>query len=147
MEDEISKAFANFEIQVQWGDMDAAQHVNNLVFLRWVESARIEFLKKINNGSTSFDKVGPILAWHDCKYIFPVTYPDTIIVTYNVTGIEKDKLFCEAKLYSKRLKRLVAIAKNALVPYDYESLKKEPIPESWLKVIVEYYGSSIITES
>ena len=46
IKEEISKAFASFEIPVQWGDMDAAQHVNNLSYLKWVESVRIEFLKK-----------------------------------------------------------------------------------------------------
>ncbi len=31
-------------INVQWGDMDAYQHVNNVVYVRWGENARIDYL-------------------------------------------------------------------------------------------------------
>jgi len=143
MEEEIAVAFAHFEIPVQWGDMDAAQHVNNLRYIRWVESARLEFLKKINSGKTTFDQVAPILAWQDCKYIFPVTYPDTIVVTYDVTKVESQKIFCQAKVYSKKHQRLVAIANNSIVSYDYVALKKAEWPQIWLDSIEKQYGRSV----
>jgi len=37
-------------IEVQWGEIDAAMHVNNVTYLKWVESARVDFLIKMNNG-------------------------------------------------------------------------------------------------
>ena len=30
------------EIPIQWGDMDAFSHVNNVIYIRWFETARIE---------------------------------------------------------------------------------------------------------
>ena len=36
------------EIPVQWGDMDAAGHVNNVTYLRWCESARIAYFEKVD---------------------------------------------------------------------------------------------------
>jgi len=147
IKEEISNAIASFEIPVQWGDMDAAQHVNNLEYLRWVESVRIEFLKKINYGNADFNEVGPILAWHDCKYIFPVTYPDDIAASYNVIKIEGDKMFCEAKLFSKKHNRLVAISNNTLVAYNYKKFNKVHIPHNWLECIVEFYGNTIVVSN
>ena len=35
------KLIMNYNLQ--WGDMDAAQHVNNVNYLRWCESARIAY--------------------------------------------------------------------------------------------------------
>ena len=35
------------DITVAWADMDALQHVNNVVYLRYFEIARIDFLNKI----------------------------------------------------------------------------------------------------
>ncbi|MEM6698138.1 MAG: thioesterase family protein, partial [Bacteroidota bacterium] len=60
------------EYPVHWGDMDAAKHVNNLVYLRWTESGRLLYFQAMNM-DTSFHEVGPILGWQDCKYIFPMT--------------------------------------------------------------------------
>lgn len=39
------------EIPVQWGDMDASQHVNNVVYLRWVEAARVTFYLSLSKGN------------------------------------------------------------------------------------------------
>ena len=35
------------EIPVVWGDLDAFRHVNNTVFLRWFETARIAYFERI----------------------------------------------------------------------------------------------------
>ena len=50
------------EFKVHWGDMDAAQHVNNLVYLKWSESGRIDYFKALCV-STEFgaSEKGPIL--------------------------------------------------------------------------------------
>ncbi len=37
------------EIAVEWRDIDAAHHVNNVVYLQWVESARVAFFLSLNN--------------------------------------------------------------------------------------------------
>jgi len=67
------------KIPVQWGEMDAAQHVNNVIYLRWSETGRIAYFKKLGyEVSPGGNEAGFILGWQDCKYIFPVTFPDTI---------------------------------------------------------------------
>ena len=68
------------EIPVAWGDMDAFGHVNNTVYLRWFESARIAFFERIDIDATRPEKVGPILASTTCDYLTPVAYPATVVV-------------------------------------------------------------------
>src|SRR5687767_1167703 len=56
-------AMVTVEIPVQWGDMDAFGHVNNTVYFRWFESARIAYFEKIGlNERMRRDRKGPILA-------------------------------------------------------------------------------------
>jgi len=38
---ESENNFASLEIPLLWGNMDAAQHVNNTVYLRWMESIQV----------------------------------------------------------------------------------------------------------
>jgi len=140
---ELEKAFVKIELPVLWGNMDAAQHVNNTVYLRWIESARLEMFRKIN-GDFKFRKVVPILAWQDCKYIFPLTYPDTAIITLDIAILKSDRIECEGKIYSKVHNRLAAISKNTLMAYDMEELKKLSLPEKWVNKIVGFYGEKII---
>lgn len=142
--EELEKAFVKIEIPVQWGNMDAAQHVNNTVYLRWIESARLDMFRSINGGNFKFKKVVPILAWQDCKYIFPMTYPDTAIITFGVSILKPDRIECEGRIYSKENNRLAAISKNTLMAYDMEDLNKLMLPEKWVEKIVGFYGEKIM---
>jgi acyl-CoA thioester hydrolase len=144
MIDNIANCFTSLELPVQWGDMDAAQHVNNTVYLRWVESTRIEMFKKMSGGSLEFKKIVPILAWQDCKYIFPVTYPDQVVITLDIIELMEDRVVCEAKIFSKRHNRIVAISKSILMAYGMKELKKQPFPEVWRKSFIDFYGESIL---
>jgi acyl-CoA thioester hydrolase len=122
---------STLEIVVQWGDMDAAGHVNNATYLRWFETARIQYLADIG-----LDVVNPseeadfILGWQECKYIFPVTFPDTVHIGIRVTGIREDRLVMQARMFSARHQRLAAIANGDMVTYNYRLLKKVMVPET-----------------
>jgi len=119
-------------IPVQWGEMDAAAHVNNLIYLRWTESGRIEYFKKMGM-DTSFaaGDAGPILGWQDCKYIFPMTYPDTAIIGIRALEINEKYLLIESVVFSEKHQRIAAISQQKIVPYSYQKLKRIEMPESW----------------
>ncbi|MEM6319695.1 MAG: thioesterase family protein [Bacteroidota bacterium] len=130
------------EYPVQWGEMDAANHVNNLIYLRWSESGRIAFFEHLG-WPFSFGKgIGPILGWQDCKYIFPITYPDTAIVGTKVVEILTDRFVIESAIFTKKHQRIAAISKQQIIPYDYTNLRKVPIPEDWL-IAIQQQESSI----
>jgi len=140
---ENRKAIAQLKIRVQWGDMDALQHLNNTVYLRWVESTRLLFFDQLIDGTVGKAAIGPILAWQDIKYIAPVVYPDTVHVFFNITALEEDRIQGEAELFSMERNRLVALSKNTLMAYDTSERKKAAIPKHWREKIISFYGPSI----
>ena len=144
MKDNISNSYTSIELPVQWGDMDAAQHVNNTIYLRWTESARIEAFQKMNGGAAEFKKIVPILAWQDCKYIFPVTFPDQVVIDLDIIELLEDRVIFEGKIYSKKHKRIVAISKSIIMAYNMKELKKDPFPEAWRKSFIDFYGETIL---
>ncbi len=117
-------------IPVQWGEMDAAQHVNNVIYLRWSETGRIAYFKKLGyEVSPGGNEAGFILGWQDCKYIFPVTFPDTIHLGVRVAEIEQGRFLMECHMFSEKHKRIVAISKHRIVTYNYTTFKKVDLPE------------------
>jgi acyl-CoA thioester hydrolase len=80
----------SMQIPVAWGDMDALGHVNNTVFLRWFESARILWWERLDPEAGLYAQgIGPILARTAIDYRRPVKYPDTIevrVTTLRVGG-------------------------------------------------------------
>ncbi|MEL6926243.1 MAG: acyl-CoA thioesterase [Bacteroidota bacterium] len=127
---------------VHWGEMDAARHVNNLVYLRWAESARIAYLEQIGLGADfSGQQVGPILGWQDCKYIFPLTFPDTVIVGTRTSEMLDDRMILECGMFSERHQRIASISQHHILPYDYNLLKKVLLPGAWTEAVERFQKS------
>jgi len=65
---------------IRWGDMDAFGHVNNTVYFRFMEQARIEWLyaqaKEV--GHTGND--GPVIVNASCNFLLPLVYPGEVEV-------------------------------------------------------------------
>jgi len=69
------------EFSVAWGDMDAFQHVNNVMYFKYFESARIAYFEKIKfQDYMEKTAIGPILANTQCTFKIPLTYPDQVSV-------------------------------------------------------------------
>lgn len=118
---------------VAWGDMDAYAHVNNIRYFRYFESSRVRYFEEVETGQGN---VGPILAETSCKYLFPVTYPDTLIVGSRVMTYSEDRFEVQHAAWSEQHDRLVAIGTAIIVPYDYEALAKADLPPEWIEAIV-----------
>lgn len=132
------------EYMVHWGDMDAARHVNNLTYLKWGESARLSYFEQMGmDVSFTAGSVGPILGWQDCKYLFPITYPDTALIGIKALEVKADRFYLECAIFSKRHERIAAISKQRIVAYDYSELKKANLPEEWVAAIQRIEGSSL----
>ncbi len=116
--------------------MDSALHVNNLVYLRWAETARVLYFGAIGvNTDFAPGGTGAILAWQDCKYTYPMTYPDTAIVGVRTLEIREDRFVLQTAVFSERHDRLAAVSEQVIVPYDYGKLAKAPLPPAWVKGI------------
>lgn len=125
---------------IQWGDMDAAQHVNNVNYLRWGESARIGYFAEMGMDLSFSEGVGPILGYQDCKYIFPMTFPDTAIIGCRTVSIAEDRFTMECKVFSEQHQRISAISKQVIIPYDYSTLSRAKMPEEWQAAIRRIEG-------
>lgn len=124
------------ELPVQWGDMDALRHVNNTVYLRYFESARIALFNQLDYQRVMHDTgVGPILHSISCRFKFPLTYPDTVWVGVRVTEIAEDRFTVHHIVVSQRHGRLAAEGDGILVTYDYRAHHKTPIPDVWRQPI------------
>lgn len=134
---EIELSPVQIRIPIQWGDMDSAKHVNNIMYLRWTESSRIAYFDAMGIGNSFQSETGPILGWHDCKYIYPLTFPDTAIVTCSAKEIKEDRIILESKIYSEVHQKLAAISLQVIIPYDYIELKKTSLPAGWKAAITD----------
>ncbi|MFT5357428.1 MAG: acyl-CoA thioester hydrolase [Polyangiales bacterium] len=105
--------------------MDSFGHVNNTIYFRWFEHARIAFFEQV--GWSNDLGAGPILAKTDCVFRQPVTYPDSIEVIATARDLGEDRFTMGYEVISKRL-GVAAFGSGRVIAFDYAAQKKAPIP-------------------
>jgi acyl-CoA thioester hydrolase len=114
-----------------WGDMDAFAHINNTVYFRYFEDARIAYFEQVGiNALKASAQIGPILANTHCNFKLPLHYPDHIHIAARSSILSAKKFSMEYTIYSKHHDAIVADGGGLLVYYDYKLGKSCDIPES-----------------
>ena len=114
---------------VLWGDMDAFEHVNNTVYFRYFEDARLELFEKIGvNEYKSKHNIGPILAATSCNYKLPLIYPDRIQIGARYSIQSPKKINMNYVVHSEKYSGLAAEGEALLVYYDYNQGRSCEIP-------------------
>lgn len=118
-------------LKVHWGDMDAAQHVNNSMYFRYVETARVEYFAAIGwVALLKNEHIGPILSETHARYKRPLVFPDEIIVGVKTTSIEPDRFHMSYAIYSESQACVTTELTGTIVAYDYREKKKAILPQA-----------------
>lgn len=65
-------------IPIRWGDMDMMGHVNNTIYFRYLEQARISWFEAM--GFTPDPSgVGPVIVNAHCSFVRQLKYPGTVL--------------------------------------------------------------------
>jgi len=133
-------------IPVLWGDQDAFGHVNNLSYLRWAETARVEYLVRVGIWAPLPPQgVGPILASLSCDYRKPVNHPDTVHVGARVAHIGNSSFKMDHIIVSEALGCVVAEISSTIVVVDYARGKTVRVPDEARKAIEKLEGHAFET--
>ena len=110
--------------------MDSFQHVNNVIYFRYFESARIQYFEALG-WMDKMEKMntGPILGSTSCSYRIPLSYPDTIFVGAKITDMHEKRFTMEYLLVSEQYPGPVAEGTGVVVCYDYQKNQTTRIPE------------------
>lgn len=122
------------DLPVLWGDMDAYQHVNNVMYFRYFESSRIAYADQLSFYQVQQTTgIGPILAATSCRFIRPLRYPDTIRVGCRTVHLTETEIHQEHIIYSNRKGKLAASGTAIVVAYDYRQQHRSTFPQPLLE--------------
>ncbi|WFF38617.1 acyl-CoA thioesterase [Moraxella nasibovis] len=120
---EVLNDFPSVHVQpVAWGEMDGFHHLNNVVFYRYAESARISYLRASDMVETRTD-IMTILAANSCQYKRPVTFPDTLLIGVRVKSLGNTSVVFEKAFYSVAQNAIVATGESVMVRADDKGQK------------------------
>lgn len=122
-------------VDVRFADCDPLGHVNNAVYLTYLEMARFGLWKRLwefsgETAMTAARGAGLILARVECDYRLPATYGDTLDVRLGLAGIGRTSFTYEYEIADASNARMIAQARTVIVLYDYQAGKPVEIDEA-----------------
>jgi acyl-CoA thioester hydrolase len=129
---------------VQWGDQDALGHVNNTVYFRWCESARVAYFERL--GLAAWMKpteLGPILAQIECNYKRQLHFPDTVTIGSRVTKLGRSSLTMQHSIVSHQQNAVVAESSSVIVVFNYLTQRPAAIPAAVRQTIEQLEGNNL----
>jgi acyl-CoA thioester hydrolase len=129
MNDLLAHCPVVIEIPVAWGEMDSFQHVNNVVYLRYFESARVAYFERLKLVDYMNETgIGPILGSVACRFKIPLTYPDTVSAGTRVSKVEEDRFVMEYYVFSHNHQKIAAEGEGVIVSFNYRENIKALLP-------------------
>jgi len=119
--------------RVRFGDLDANRHLNNVVFLRYFETARIGFVSKLMPGHDPANPeegngVGLIFAECRINYRAPVYFDEVVDVHCTVEDVRRSSFRVPFRMVVGE--KLVAEGYGVLVGYDYDTQRAARLPDA-----------------
>ena len=136
--DALSNYPVIYEQNVAWGDMDAFGHVNNVMYYRYIESARLAYLMQLHLLEL---ELATVVASNQCQYLSPVFYPDVLCIGARVDELRNSAFRMHYILWSKTQQKVVATGEAVMVCLEKHTTKKINIPESIRQNIIQLEAS------
>ncbi|MET8644148.1 thioesterase family protein [Streptomyces sp. NPDC004675] len=122
-----------YRCPLRWADMDAYGHVNNVVFLRYLEEARIDFLFRPDKQF----KQGSVVARHEIDYKRQLVHRHAPVdIELWVTDIKAASFTLTYEV--KDPDRIYVRASTVIVPFDFEAQRPRRITAEEREFLTEY---------
>jgi acyl-CoA thioester hydrolase len=129
--------------EVEFRDIDSAGHVNNAVYLTYLETARIRYLIAVLGPEFAYE-ISLILARIAVDFRAPAFFPETLELGARVTRVGTTSFDLEHEIRGGD-GRLVLEASSVLVAYDYEANAPMTIPDVWRARLDAYEERSSVS--
>jgi acyl-CoA thioester hydrolase len=117
------------ELRIDWSEIDLFGHVNNLAIMKYVQSARVNYLELIDLMQLQSEtKTGPILASTNCQFRKSLFYPGKVTVLSKVDTIKNTSFRILHQILNEN-NEIAAEAHDIIVFYDFNKNTKLTIPE------------------
>jgi acyl-CoA thioester hydrolase len=129
-------------IEVRFRDIDALGHVNNAVFVSYIEQARVRYFASVLGLDIS-QRFPLILARVALDYTAPVLLGEPLEVGTRVDWIGRTSFAMAHRLVAGEDRHEVAHSETVIVAYDYGVARPMPVPDAWRAAMVAHEGRDL----
>ncbi|MCB1887719.1 MAG: acyl-CoA thioesterase [Rhodocyclaceae bacterium] len=115
-------------IPVRWGDLDAYNHVNNTIYFRYCEQARVEWCENMGFVVRTNQPTGPVIINAACTFLLPVNYPATVLLEMSAGEPGRSSVMTWYEMRVEGDDRIYAEGSSKMVWMDHATGRSVPLP-------------------
>ncbi|MBL7936403.1 MAG: acyl-CoA thioesterase [Bacteroidia bacterium] len=120
---------AKITLRIDWSEIDAFGHVNNVMFMKYVQAARLNYVDSVGLMKLHrTQNIGFMVAETNCQFKKELHFPGYINVNTKVAFVKNTSFSLEHTMTNAD-GEIVAIAKDVLVVFDFNKKEKCLIPD------------------
>lgn len=138
-------------VQIRWRDLDALGHVNNAVYVTYLELARLAYIRTLLGPDAPMDRQTMlpvdfqfILAEVNIRYRYPATLGDQLVVSVWVSSVGRKSWVFDYRITDENTGRLIADGCSTQVWYDYGTGTSLVMPEEIVARIEALQGTPVV---
>lgn len=125
----IRRLVYSCSLAVRWGDMDAFGHVNNALYLRYLEEARVQMLVNMLGNQITDGDFATVVINVSCTFLKPITYPDNVRIDCYVGELGRSSFMTWYEVFALSAPNEMASEGSAKVVWmDRRTGKSAPLP-------------------
>lgn len=129
----------NYEtnVSVRFQDLDVAGHVNNAVYVTYLEEARVDYLREVL-GVDGVEELSAVVAHTEIDYQKPVRDDSQVTIALRTRELGTSSIPMEYEVRAGD--EVVATAETVMVTVDYGTGETRPMPDAWREQIEAFEG-------
>ena len=133
---QVKKFTHEMLIPIRWGDLDAMGHVNNTLYFRYLEVARLDWLFRIGAPPNPGGE-GPVIVNAFCNFLRQLEFPGELLARHYVSNPGRSSFDTYITLVRADEPGVIcAEGGSKTVWTDGRTRKSAPLPD-WLRALVE----------
>ena len=128
------------DIDIRFRDLDALGHVNNVVYMTYVEQARVRYFDHVFGNRHDWHEWGVLLARTEINYVRPLLFKENAKCRMTCTKLGSKSMEFTFEIFKIENNQEVEIANglNVLVCFNHTDNKSIEVPQFWRDTVAKF---------
>ncbi|MCM1076915.1 MAG: acyl-CoA thioesterase [Bacteroides sp.] len=127
-------------LQMRFNDIDLLGHLNNSVYLTFMDLAKARYFEDVNGGPVDISRMGIVIVNINANFCAPTFFNEEIEVETATVAIGEKSLTLEQRIYSMPGHQVKCSCRTIMAGFDIRSNTSIPISDEWVKKFETYEG-------
>ncbi len=128
----------HLQVQTRFTDIDMLGHINNNVYLSFMDLAKLDYFTTISNGRLSIKDIRMVVVHIDCDFAAPSYFGEQLQVWTTIVHVGERSVTLEQRVVNEATGQTKCVGRTVMAGFDPATASGAPIDTAWLEAASAY---------